>query len=355
MMPIAIGIVGILALLAGFLLIARMAVCRPKAKRGSTALSVIIPARNEERSLPRLLDSLRQDISPAQVIVVDDHSTDRTAQLATEFGVQVVSAPSLPAAWTGKTWACAQGAAKSEAETLLFVDADTWFAPGALTRIQALLHDDRTAVSVLPYHITERPYEELSLFFNLLMAFGAGGFGLLGKPRLFGQSMLISRALYERTGGHQSVRGEILENFALAVNIDAVGGRCVCAGGAGVLMMRMFPNGLRQLREGWTKAFAAGAAKTTGAVLAIAVFWLTVLCFDFLCLLLQSGETRVVAGMLYLAFAFQIAWMARLLGTFRFYTCILYPVSLFFFFAVFADSAARKAFGGHVTWRGRQL
>ena len=108
-----------------------------------------------------------------------------------------------------------------------------WFAPQGLDRLISAWeqnHDQTAALSLLPFHVMHSPYEELSLFFNLLMAFGAGGFGALGKARLFGQCLLISRDLYQSCGGHTAVRGRILENFAMADRIEAVDGRCVCLG-----------------------------------------------------------------------------------------------------------------------------
>lgn len=353
MMMAAIVLIGVCGVTAGLLLLWRVPLCTD-ASDNATQISVIVPARNEERTLPLLLGSLAGDVH-TDVTVVDDHSSDKTAQLARDHGAHVVSAFALPEGWTGKTWACVQGAAAAKGGTLLFLDADTWLAPRGLERMAAAAADDRVALSLLPFHITNKPYEELSLFFNLLMAFGAGGFGLIGRARLFGQSLLVSRLLYEASGTHEAVRSEILENFVLASKVEAASGRCVCRGGRGVLNIRMFPEGLRQLCEGWTKAFATGAAKTQDAVLAVAIIWLAALCYVFVAAVSSHGDVRKLAAAIYLIFAVQIAWMARQIGTFRVYTSALYPVPLMFFFVLFAYSAVRRGFGRQVTWRGRQL
>ena len=322
-------------------------------------LSIIIPARNEERNLPRLLASLRNNGSDAhEVIVVDDGSTDATAAVAVAGGASVLTARALPPGWTGKTWACTQGAEKATGDLLLFLDADTWFASHGVGRLVSAWErnsEQRVALSLLPFHVTHDPYEELSLFFNLLMAFGAGGFGVLGKPKLFGQCLLISRELYKASGGHAAVRGRILENFAMADRIEAVDGRCVCLGGRGVLQLRMFPEGLGQLCESWKKAFADGAAASDSAVLALAVAWLTALCTVFLLLCFTASPMRELAAALYLLAVVQVFWSARQVGAFRWSTALLYPIPLLFFFGLFANSLLSRILRRQVSWRGRQI
>ena len=356
---IALAVICALGLPAGFLLLMRVPLCRADVVAPSRTVSVVIPARNEEHTLPALLDSLNTaHPGPKEVIVVDDHSTDSTAQVAKAHGAIVISALALPAGWTGKTWACFQGAKAATAETLLFLDADTWFEADGFQRMIAAysaLGTESVALSLLPFHLTREPYEELSLFFNLLMAFGAGGFGVLGHGRLFGQSLLLSHELYTAGGGHESVRKHVLENVAMAQGIEAAGGRCLCREGRGVINMRMFPEGFTQLCEGWTKAFADGAASSDPRVLAVAVYWLSALCTAFVWLLLASGPWRLAAAVLYACSALQVAWFARQIGSFRWTSCALYPVPLIFFFALFTRSLLRRALKRQVTWRGRKI
>jgi len=348
-----------LGILAGFGLLWRVPRCNLAKAQPSQPVTVIIPARNEEQNLPALLNSLRDpSIKPQEIIVVDDASSDATALVACRLGAQVISSGELPGGWTGKTWACAQGADTATADWFLFLDADTFFAPGGLAAVASLCGtelNEAAAFSVLPYHIVRKPYEQLSLVFNLLMAFGAGGFGLVGGGRLFGQSLLIGRELYEQCGGHSAVRGSILENVALSSNIKAAGGRCVCVGGSGILNMRMFPNGLAQLREGWTKAFADGAAASDQRVLFLAVLWLSQLSATCILIALAHGGWRVSFALLYLCFVLQLARLARPIGSYRLLTFVLYPLPLVFFFAIFGQSLLRRALNRKVTWRGRRI
>ena len=327
---------------------------RLAANSDSRPVSIIIPARNEERNLPKLLGSLQSRPPGTQILVVDDASTDDTPIVARTLGAHVISAPPLAPGWTGKTWACSQGAHAAKTDLLLFVDADTWFEPSGLERLLNCAHQN-AAVSILPFHEMHRPYEQLSLFFNLLMAIGAGGFGIAGTPRLFGQSLLVSRELYERAGGHAAVRRHILENLALSSQIESVGAKCVCYVGRGVFHVRMFPDGFGQLCEGWVKAFADGAAASGSLVLALSIVWLTSLCSTFLMLLLAPSSWRVIVAVIYLLLALQLWRFAARVGAYSAVACLLYPLPLVFYFALFGNSLYRRILGQKVQWRGRQI
>jgi 4,4'-diaponeurosporenoate glycosyltransferase len=341
---------------AGFLLLWKIPLC-PNAVERHQPVSIVIPARNEEHNLPQLLGSIPPTAAfPIEVLVVDDASTDRTASVAQQFRATVIPALPLAPGWTGKTWACSQGADAAHHDLLLFLDADTWFDPQGLHRFLASRPANaNTAVSILPYHVMHKPYEQLSLFFNLLMAIGAGGFGLIGPPRLFGQSLLIPRSLYRESGGHAAVRRNILENLALASHIRAAGAPCLCFCGRGTLNLRMFPQGLAQLCEGWTKAFADGAAASGPAVLGLSILWLTTLSATFLMLLLAPAPWRFPIAILYLIHAAQVWRFARSVGAYRAITCLLYPIPLLFYFGLFGQSLYLRAFKRKVQWRGRQL
>ena len=348
-----------LGLVGGTLLIRRVPLCPTHKAASPLSLSIVIPARNEEHNLPRLLESIEstQFVAPS-VIVVDDASTDKSAAIAASRGATVVTAPPVPAGWTGKTWACAHGAKAAHSDMWLFLDADTWFDPQGLDRILSAWQQfpgQPVALSLLPFHIIRKPYERLSLFFNLLMAFGAGGFGGVGKPRLFGQRLLISRDMYEACGGHAAVRGRILENFAMADRVEAVDGRCVYLGGRGVINVRMFPDGLSQLCESWRKAFADGAAASDSTVLALAIVWLAALCAIFLLLSFAPWPLRGFAAILYALAAAQVYWSACRLGAFGWTTALLYPIPLLFFFGLFTSSLLDRILRRQVTWRGRRL
>jgi len=303
--------------------------------------SIIIPARNEEHNLPVLLRSINaQAVRPLEIIVVDDGSTDRTATVARELGATVIASQPLPDGWRGKTWACHQGAQAATGNLLLFLDADAWFETDGLSKILASYTGG--AFSVGPYHAVRQPYEQLSAFFNLVMTAGTVPGGL------FGQMLLVDRESYRRVGGHAAVQGRTLENFFLAALFREAGIPVHSVTGKGMLAFRMYPGGLRELIEGWTKGFASGAGQTPKARLALIVAWMIGLMLPVVLL-----PFTVWAAVAYALCAAHVAWVSRQVGAFRWYTVLLYPVPLIFFFAVFTRSALRS--GKQVTWKGRQI
>ena len=333
---------------AGFVLLGRLRPCaRAGASAPSPSVGVVIPARNEEHNLPTLLRSLAsQSVKPREILVVDDGSTDRTADLARQLGATLIPSQPLPDGWRGKTWACHQGAQAATSELLLFVDADTWFEADGLARIlSAYLQGGGGAFSVGPHHAVRKPYEQLSLFFNCNMAAGT-------VPRgLFGQMLLVDRESYRRVGGHQAVQGRILENFRLAAQFRAAGVPVRSVMGRGVFSFRMYPGGLRELIEGWTKGFASGAGQTPRGTMILIVLWMIGLMLPPVCGLVTGDWLRW--GAVYLLCAAQVAWFGRQVGAFRWSSALLYPLPLIFFFAVFAWAVAHS--GKRVSWKGREI
>ena len=310
----------------------------------SPKLSLVIPARNEAHNLPKLLSSLAaQSVKPDELIVVDDGSTDNTAGVAGQLGATVLSSQPLPDSWQGKPWACHQGAQAATGDLLLFMDADTWLEPGGLAQILGTHRGG--AFSLSPYHATQKFHEDLSLFFNFNMTVGTIPDGL------FGQMLLVDRQSYWRVGGHETVRGRVLENFWLARQFLSAGIPVRSATGRGVISFRMYPDGLRTLIEGWTKGFASGASQTPRRVLFTVVTWMVGLTLVPLGLLFTGDWMRW--GLMYLACAAQVGFFSRQIGAFHFFMVLLYPVPLIFFFIVFVRSAMRS--GRSASWKGREI
>ena len=326
-------------------------------------ISLLIPARDEEDNLSRLIPSLvSQDYPDFEIIVIDDQSQDATATLATENGAQVLSGKPLPEGWYGKPWACQQGAEAAKGEWFLFLDADTALEEAALSRIAALTEDAGAVHSICPFHRVESPYEELSAFFNVIMLLGMNAFSMKGDEAegigLFGQALLISREQYEKVGGHEVVKQEVLENFHLSRPLAEAGYECRCYLGKGTIWMRMFPEGFDDLVRGWSKGFVSGMDNTPRNALIGISLWLSGLIMSTISLtFLPLAGSTVLIGILVLygLCAIQTLYLIKQAGSFSTWSALIFPIGLFFYQGLFFRALRRKKQGGQVQWKGRDV
>ena len=225
-------------------------------------VSVIVPARNEEASLRSCLESLVPQAGiDFEIIVVDDHSTDRTREIAESFPkVDVIEADPPPPGWTGKNYAVATGVREARGEWLLFTDADTVHTTGSLALAVAEAKDNKAdLLSYSPEQIAVTFWEVATLpvvFSELARQYPPSKVSDPNSPEAAanGQYILIRREVYDAIGGHAAVASEILEDVALARRVKASGYK-ICFRYSESVRTRMYRS-FAQLREGWTKNLA---------------------------------------------------------------------------------------------------
>jgi 4,4'-diaponeurosporenoate glycosyltransferase len=328
----------------------------------SLGVSVIIPARNEEANLGRLLSSLAgQTVMPAEIIVVDDHSVDGTARVAHDSGATVLTSVDLPDGWVGKTWACWQGAHRARGDILIFLDADTVLEPEAISRILAEYTNGAGLLSIQPYHLMEVACERLGALFNLITMAGTNAFTVFGarlRPLgAFGPCMVCSREDYFSVGGHERAKGDVLESLAMGTAFVDAGHEVRCYGGKGTLAFRMYPDGIRSMVEGFAKSFAIGANTIAPLTLLVIVCWVFG-CVAVTRHLVEAVFEGTAAGLslwaaLDLLYAAQIYWMLARIGNFGVWPALFFQVPLLFFLLVFAMSLVQTFLFRKVRWKGR--
>lgn len=256
----------------------------PTGPTPSPCVSMIVPARDEERNILRCIESLlAQDYSDFEVIVVDDGSTDATPALlermrqtpAGRERLRVVRLDALPKGWAGKPHALHTGAGVARGEWLLFTDADTFHMPSALrSAVTRARHDGADLFTI-------GTSQEASDFWSrVLLPVAFMGISFMYPPALVncprssvaianGQFLLIRRAVYERVGGYDTdaLRATVVDDLALAQTVKRSGGRLVFVDGRGVVRTHMYRS-LAEHWNGWGKNAVAGSR---GGALAIAV------------------------------------------------------------------------------------
>jgi glycosyltransferase involved in cell wall biosynthesis len=243
-------------------------------------VSVIVPARNEEACLGSCLESLAAQTGvPFEIIVVDDHSTDRTREIAASFPiVRVIEAGPLPDGWTGKNNAVVTGAREARGQWLLFTDADTVHLPGSLAR--ALVEAQQNKAELLSYspeQIAVTFWEMATLpvvFAELARQYPPSKVSDPNSPAAAanGQYILVKREAYDAVGGHAAIAGNILEDVALASAVKASGRKIRFRYAADAVRTRMYRN-FRQLRDGWTKNLALLFPRPGRLALKTLLFW----------------------------------------------------------------------------------
>ncbi len=226
-------------------------------------ISAIIPARNEELNIARVVESLDGHAEVCEIIVVNDESSDRTAEILAELGARVakllvIRGGELPAGWVGKNFAAATGASAAVGEWLLFVDADTQLLPGAARHALADAEEHAASlVSYSPEQLMETSAEEILIPFVYSRLAERFSFERVNDPALpdaaaNGQFLMIRRDAYNAIGGHEAVRGRVLEDVALARLVKASGRNIFFGPGQGIARTRMYRT-FGALWQGWTK------------------------------------------------------------------------------------------------------
>jgi chlorobactene glucosyltransferase len=235
-------------------------------------LSVIVPARNERRNVERCLRSiLSARNANIDVILVDDHSTDGTREIAESIAagdhrLRVIQSPPLPDGWFGKQWACHNGYLAARGDVLMFTDADTEHAPDLASRAMVTLRAMKAdLLSVMGFQELGTFWERVvqpQPFTMLWVRYGSAE--SVNRARRAadvianGQCFVMPRESYERVGGHENVRMEAAEDMMIAHSVFHSGGRVRMINGTKQLSTRMY-EALGEIVDGWSKnVYAAG-------------------------------------------------------------------------------------------------
>ncbi len=333
-------------------------------------LSIIVPARNEARSIERCVRSLvPQRYVDAEVIVVDDRSDDATprilSRLAAEFPhLRIVAGQALPEGWVGKPWALHQGTQVARGEWYLFTDADSEHAQaGAASALEFALAARADALSIVTAQELQTFAERATLPFILAaVLFASGTLAEINDPLQTehalanGQYILISRTAYDALGGYAALRNELVDDVEFARRLKADGRfRLVLGGGMQLARVRMY-HSLREIWNGFTKNLFAGTRGDVRALLGAATFMTLLSAPPLLAFRATYRRRPYEAVEAVAATAAVMAAMMRgidMVGMPR-KAALLQPLGSAMFAALTVNSTWRVLTGRGVTWRGRR-
>jgi chlorobactene glucosyltransferase len=367
-------VLSVVLILVGLNLIANLRLLGRASPRGrgpksGGLVSVLVPARDEAANIERCVSSiLGQTYSSTEVIVLDDHSTDGTAETVQalagrEARVRLLRGEPLPQGWLGKSYGCHQLATHAGGEWLLFTDADTDHDPATLAwAIEAAEQNHANLVSLIPRPVTHTLGEQvllpiipfgLTALYPLALAqrLGVSSFGMA-----VGTFLLFDRGAYQRIGGHAAVRREIAEDVALASLVQRSGGRAVLLDGSDKLNVHFY-RGFRESWQGLAKsAFAALRFRLSLSLLMIGLYGFLFLWPVLLfCLGLRGGrvdqQAMRLAGLHMLlngGLWYAVAARFRIPRT----TALIYPITVLLTILMMVDSIRRSALGA-IEWKRR--
>ena len=337
-------------------------------------VSIVIPARNESRNIERCVRSVLGAAYPRfEIIVIDDHSTDGTGDIARRIAnedsrIRVIDAPPLPDGWFGKQWACATGARESSGDLLLFTDADTRHSPDLLPRaVNAMRARGAELLSVAGNQEMHSFWERIvqpQMFALLAIRYG-GSEHVSNATRPVdaianGQFILVRRDSYDAIGGHAAVRALVAEDMAMAQTFVASRRRIALFAANDQLSTHMYAS-LSELIAGWGKnIYAGGRMAAVGGALGRASYPFVLLAMPLMGLVppivlfgalfgflatqwLVWAAIIVVVNILFWAALY--SYMGESVGY-----ALLYPLGIVMLFAIALRGVVR---GQRVEWKQR--
>lgn len=354
------SLIGVLIVMTVFNAVTAIRLEKAGTPRNQKKVSLLIPLRNEAHRIPELLRALKALQDPQlEILLLDDESTDGTpALLAKEKGglIQVFSGQPLPLGWWGKSWACHQLFEKATGEVLLFCDADVTMTPQSIQR--TLFWMEKTsagAVTALPFQ-EFRSWWEASVipFIMHLPILGLLPLQLLSRIRhpavlvANGQWFAIHRSAYIESGGHEGVKGSLIEDMALGRSLIRSGFSVLPVLATEDLKVHMYDS-WKALQEGFTKNLYALCGGSTWGVCSVWVGSFLVYGFPLIFVAQRSPAFAVLLGGLVL-FRMLSAWVFKA----PLVSVLGHPVGavLFFYLVCRSWSAQRQ---GKITWKGRSV
>ena len=326
-------------------------------------VTAVVPARNEERVIEACVRSLARQPEIAHIIVVDDQSTDQTAEVVRGLmpaiaNLRLLEAPDVPVGWSGKNHALWEGAQGVGTPWILFTDADAELLEAAVAHALRIAEEKNAAlVSFSPEQITRTWYENALVPFVYTRLARYFSYDAVNDDKseaaaANGQFLMIRKDVYAAIGGHEAVAADVLEDVALAKRAKAAGYRIWFGSGAGVIRVRMYRS-FGAMWEGWKKnlyLLVGGNPRAVYRELVSVVPWIP---FVLLFLGLKT-PIAFIAGLGLLVARHAVYASTLLRNQFR-VKLILYYVPAALLYAGVLWASYRAHTKGVVEWKGRRI
>lgn len=325
-------------------------------------ITAIVPARNEEAVIAACIESLARQPEIAQILVVNDESSDATADVVRGCmneipNLRLIETNNLPDGWVGKNHALWVGVQQAISPWLLFTDADAQHAPNSVARALQIAHEQQAAlVSFSPEQISRNWYEKALIPFIYLRLAKKFSYERVNDPKSLiaaanGQFLLIRRDVYDAIDGHRGVAGEVLEDVAIALRVKQAGHRIWFGSGSGLVRTRMYTS-FSAMWEGWKKnlyRLMGGTPWTVVREIESTLPWIAFL----LILLGLKFPFLIFLGVLFLVMRQTIYGLDLARNHYPF-SFIFYYLPASFLYAGVLWVSYRSHVKGKIAWKGRE-
>ncbi|HUT79968.1 MAG TPA: glycosyltransferase [Candidatus Bathyarchaeia archaeon] len=330
-------------------------------------VSIIVPTLNEANNIEKCLTSLRSlDYSNYEIILSDGGSTDNTIDLAKPFVDQVVVEKSLPKGWIGKNYGCHIGYNIAKGEILLFTDADTVHKPESLRIfVSTLLEKKIGLLTAFPYQELRKWWESIVPIYFYLSNISSGGIKNVNDPKEddsflgIGQYLLFTREAYNKIGGHERIKGSIIEDYAFARIVKKQLHSLYYLPTYKLVTAHMYPDSFRHSWTGFKKVLYAGTKLTPAKRIFLVLNTnLAIISSPILLVLTALFAESIVwlivmsCTYLLLASTFAIYWNKK--GRHFWLTYLLFPLLMSGFMFTLISSTLELVFSKKTTWKGRK-
>lgn len=328
-------------------------------------VSVLIPARNEEASIGACVDSVLGQTHPLhEVLVLDDGSTDATPALlavraARDPRLRVLAGSGLPDGWVGKPHACHQLARAASGELLVYIDADVVLDSDAIGRMVSLIRRyDAQVLTAVPGQDTGSFLERLILPLLHLTYTAWLPLALVHAthdPRFLaanGQILAVRREAYDRIGGFEAVRREVVDDMAFCTRAKQARQRVVFADGSRLARCRMYSSAA-EVWSGFSKNLYEGLGESPLRLVGVGAVYGLAFVVPFVGLGLSAVWPALLWPMVaavslnvLLRVALWVRFRHPLIGV------LLHPLAVVLLLAI-AVNSWRWARRGQIEWAGR--
>jgi len=329
-------------------------------------VSVLIPARNEEKNIQNCLNSLtNQTYSNLEIIVLDDNSNDKTYEISRTIGhrnknIRVIKGKKLPPDWNGKNWACQQLSLEAKGKWLLFTDADTIHQPHSVRKaVGAAEKNESDFLSCLPRLIAKTWSEKLYMsiihfVFVAIIPWKMIKFNRKSKfPFGMGPFMLIKKEMYWKFGGYEAQKKVILDDMGLARLVKDNDGVITILDGTDFVQLRYY-NNFKQVWDGFSKnSFdAVGNSLVFSLIICVVCYFLFIFPYFSLWGALESHQSVTVPAVeVALLFLMKIILASHFESSLIF--SLFHPFSVLLALAILMNSVRLSLFGKNIEWKER--